>query len=93
MKSIVEKPWGSYQVIEEGTNYSLKKLIIFKEVLRKSAVKYKDTFQIGRSHGVHAEPIPFGLKNALWSEEIKRNIIRCFLINKFRMTKIEFILK
>jgi len=28
MKSIVEKPWGSYQVIEEGTNYSLKKIIV-----------------------------------------------------------------
>ena len=39
-------------------------------------MKYKDTFQIGRSHGIHAEPITFGLKNALWYEEIKRNIDR-----------------
>ena len=39
-------------------------------------MKYKDTFQIGRSHGVHAEPITFGLKLALWSEEIKRHIER-----------------
>ncbi len=54
----------------------LEKLILFNKVLEKNALKYKETFQIGRSHGVHAEPITFGLKNALWSEEIKRNIIR-----------------
>ena len=54
----------------------LEKLIAFKDVLRKNAVKYKKTFQIGRSHGVHAEPITFGLKNALWSEDINRCIVR-----------------
>ena len=54
----------------------LTKLKNFKEVLRNNAKKYKETYQIGRSHGVHAEPITFGLKNALWSEEIGRNIDR-----------------
>ena len=54
----------------------LEKLKKFHIILRKLATKYKDTFQIGRSHGVHAEPITFGLKLALWSEEIKRHIIR-----------------
>ena len=54
----------------------LKKLKAFRDVLKNNALKYKDTFQIGRSHGIHAEPITFGLKNALWYEEIKRNIIR-----------------
>ena len=54
----------------------LDKLNQFNKVLEKSAIKYKDTFQIGRSHGIHAEPITFGLKNALWSEEMKRNIKR-----------------
>ena len=54
----------------------LDKLNKFYDVLRNNAIKYKDTFQIGRSHGIHAEPITFGLKNALWSEEIKRNIDR-----------------
>ena len=44
--------------------------------MKENALKYKDTFQIGRSHGIHAEPITFGLKNALWYEEIKRNIKR-----------------
>jgi len=42
-------------------------------ILRKQAFAYKDTPMIGRSHGVHAEPITFGLKLALWYEEMKRN--------------------
>ena len=61
---------------KEAGQIILDKLIIFKDVLRKNAIKYKDTFQIGRSHGVHAEPITFGLKNALWSEDIDRCIVR-----------------
>jgi len=52
------------------------KLEIFWKLLRSKAKEYKDVFQIGRSHGVHAEPITFGLKYALWSEEIKRHIER-----------------
>ena len=63
------------QCKEAGT-IILSKLIIFKDLLRLQALKYRDTFQIGRSHGVHAEPITFGLKLALWSEEIGRNIKR-----------------
>ena len=54
----------------------LEKLKKFHLILRKLAIQYKNTFQIGRSHGVHAEPITFGLKLALWSEEIKRHISR-----------------
>ena len=54
----------------------LKKLKTFRDLLRKKALEHKDTFQIGRSHGVHAEPITFGLKLALWSEEMGRNIER-----------------
>ena len=54
----------------------LEKLKIFRNLLREKALEYKDTFQIGRSHGVHAEPITFGLKLALWSEEMGRNIER-----------------
>ncbi len=40
--------------------------------LEASAWKYKDTVQIGRTHGMHAEPITFGLKLALWWDEIER---------------------
>ena len=41
--------------------------------LKKKAMTYKDTLMVGRSHGIHAEPITFGLKLALWYEEMQRN--------------------
>ena len=61
---------------KDAGNIILEKLKIFRQLLRDKALKYRDTFQIGRSHGVHAEPITFGLKLALWSEEIGRSIKR-----------------
>ena len=42
-------------------------------VLKEKAVEHKDTLTMGRTHGVHAEPTTFGLKMALWVEEMKRN--------------------
>ncbi|PRX38988.1 adenylosuccinate lyase [Planifilum fimeticola] len=45
----------------------------FLEVLKKKALRYKDTVMMGRTHGVHAEPTTFGLKMALWYAEMKRN--------------------
>ncbi len=48
----------------------------FHQLLRERAREHKFTWQIGRTHGVHAEPITFGLKLALWSEEIARNLRR-----------------
>lgn len=45
-------------------------------VLERRAVEYKDTLMMGRSHGVHAEPITFGLKLALWVDEMRRNAHR-----------------
>ncbi len=45
-------------------------------VLKANAYKYRDTPQMGRTHGVHAEPITFGLKFALWYEDAKRNLER-----------------
>jgi adenylosuccinate lyase len=48
----------------------------FSEVLRQRAFEFKDTPQIGRTHGVHAEPITFGLKIALWYAENRRNLER-----------------
>src|SRR5574340_1186876 len=47
-----------------------------RTVLRKQAYRYKDTVMIGRSHGVHAEPVTFGLKMALWYEEMGRALDR-----------------
>jgi adenylosuccinate lyase len=45
-------------------------------ILRRQAFKYKRTVMIGRTHGVHAEPITFGLKLALWHQEMARNLAR-----------------
>jgi len=45
-------------------------------VLKNKAVEHKYTIVMGRTHGVHAEPTTFGLKIALWSEEMKRNAQR-----------------
>ncbi len=44
--------------------------------LKKRAFEFKDTVQIGRTHGIHAEPITFGLKLALWYDELRRNLQR-----------------
>ena len=46
------------------------------DTLKASAYKYKDMLCIGRSHGIHAEPTTFGLKLALWYDEMHRNLIR-----------------
>ena len=61
---------------KEAGEIILGKLQSFKKVLREKAVEHRESYQIGRSHGVHAEPITFGLKLALWSEEIGRHIDR-----------------
>lgn len=45
-------------------------------VLRRRAYEFKDTVQMGRTHGIHAEPYTFGLKLALWFDELSRNRAR-----------------
>jgi adenylosuccinate lyase len=44
--------------------------------LKTAAFKYKDTYQVGRTHGIHAEPITFGMKVAIWWDEIERHRTR-----------------
>jgi adenylosuccinate lyase len=46
------------------------------ESLQRRAFEFKHTVQIGRTHGMHAEPITFGLKLALWYDEMKRDLAR-----------------
>jgi adenylosuccinate lyase len=46
------------------------------DALKRRAFEFKDTVQIGRTHGVHAEPITFGLKIALWYDEARRDLGR-----------------
>ena len=43
------------------------------DALEARAVEHKDTLMMGRTHGVHAEPITFGLKMAVWWDEMRRN--------------------
>ncbi len=64
----------------------LKKLI---EVLKRRAKEFQHTPQIGRTHGVHAEPITFGLKLANWYSEMKRNLERFeFAAEQMRVGKL-----
>lgn len=46
------------------------------EVVGREAVKHRDTVMIGRTHGIHAEPITFGFKLAVWYDELRRNRAR-----------------
>ncbi len=63
------------QLVQSG-NILLKNIDKILSVLKKQAKKYKLTPCIGRSHGIHAEPITFGLKLASFYEEFKRNKLR-----------------
>ena len=59
------------------------------EALAEQAIKHKDTLMMGRTHGVHAEPITFALKMALWWEEMKRQRTRLVdACNGIRVGKI-----
>ncbi|MDD3809171.1 MAG: adenylosuccinate lyase [Erysipelotrichaceae bacterium] len=84
-----EKKWVHYgltstDVVDTAYGYLYKQanvilredLKTFMETLRTQALKYKDTVCMGRTHGVHAEITTFGLKFALWYEEMKRNMDR-----------------
>ena len=62
--------------LKQASNLILKELKAFQTVLKKQALKHKMTPVMGRSHGIHAEPLTFGLKVANWYEEVGRNIER-----------------
>ena len=63
-------------LLKEATELIISDTKYLLVVLKNKAFQYKDTVMIGRSHGIHAEPITFGLKLALWYDETKRNLIR-----------------
>lgn len=84
-----ERKWVHYgltstDVVDTALGYLLRQaneilerdIINFIEILKDKAIAYKDTPMMGRTHGVHAEPTTFGLKMALWHEEMKRNLER-----------------
>ncbi len=63
-------------LLKEASDLILQDLHRLLRVLKEKAFQYKETLMIGRTHGVHAEPITFGLKMALWYDETKRNLSR-----------------
>jgi len=60
----------------QASKILLEDLARLREVLKRRAFEFKDAVQIGRTHGVHAEPITFGLKLAIWYEEAGRDLKR-----------------
>ncbi len=63
-------------LMNEAASIIIEDIERFLEVLKEKAFAYKDTVMIGRTHGIHAEPVTFGLKMALWYEEMARNLER-----------------
>ncbi|WP_050613874.1 adenylosuccinate lyase [Bacillus testis] len=84
-----ERKWVHYgltstDVVDTALSYLLKQandilqadIERFIDILKAKAQEHKYTVMMGRTHGVHAEPTTFGLKMALWYEEMKRNLER-----------------
>lgn len=63
-------------LLKEAMELIIKGAEEFMDVLKEKAFEHKYTVMIGRSHGIHAEPITFGLKVAVWFSEMKRNLNR-----------------
>ncbi len=74
----------SYDVVDTALSMAMREalgMIIeraenLREVLREKAIQHKYTPQMGRTHGIHAEPITFGLKLLVYTKEMERNIER-----------------
>jgi adenylosuccinate lyase len=60
-------------LLRESCDILLAKIYALLEILKRRAFEFKDTPQIGRTHGIHAEPTSFGLVWALWYAETARN--------------------
>ncbi len=63
-------------LLRDSCEILLKKVVVLSEVLRRRSFEFKDTPQIGRTHGIHAEPTSFGMTFALWFAETQRNKAR-----------------
>src|SRR5258707_3522251 len=60
-------------LLREACDLLLKNVDALIEVLNSRAFEFKDTPQVGRTHGIHAEPTSFGLTFALWYDEMRRS--------------------
>jgi adenylosuccinate lyase len=63
-------------LLRDSLDLILEDLNGLMDVIAKLAVEHKDTLQIGRTHGIHAEPITFGFKLAVWYSELTRSVTR-----------------
>ncbi|HXX53273.1 MAG TPA: adenylosuccinate lyase [Thermodesulfovibrionales bacterium] len=63
-------------LLKEASDIIINDIKCLLRVIKAQAFRFKDTPCMGRSHGVHAEPMTFGLKFALWYEDMKRNLQR-----------------
>ncbi len=55
-------------------------LVALGEVLQRRAFEFRDTVQVGRTHGIHAEPITFGMKLGMWAFEVSRHLKRMRMV-------------
>lgn len=60
-------------LLREAAEILIEDLDLLLAAIRKKAMAHRNTLMIGRSHGIHAEPITFGLKMAIWYAEMQRN--------------------
>lgn len=63
-------------LLKEASELIIEDIRKLLSSIKEKAFKFKHTVMIGRSHGIHAEPITFGLKMALWYDEMRRNLAR-----------------
>src|SRR5207302_3217256 len=60
-------------LLRDACDLLLNKIAALLPVLERRALEFKNTPQVGRTHGIHAEPTSFGLTFALWYDETRRN--------------------
>ncbi|HHY28657.1 MAG TPA: adenylosuccinate lyase [Desulfitobacterium dehalogenans] len=83
------KDTGLSLALRDAGHLLLKDLRELRETLAERAIESKDILMVGRTHGIHAEPLTFGLKLALWMAEIERQIERLeSAIESIRVGKI-----
>jgi adenylosuccinate lyase len=63
-------------LLQEASDLIIDDIKRLMEVIKKRAMEHRNTPMMGRSHGIHAEPVTFGLKMALWYDEMRRNLRR-----------------
>jgi len=74
----------SYDVVDTALSLLFKESLLkvrkglagLAEVIKAEALRHKKTVMVGRTHGIHAEPITFGVKLLVWYEEVKRHLDR-----------------